>query len=580
MEQKKKNNNIGAGARIAILAAILILLNMLAARFHYGLDLTQEGRFTLTQPTSRLLKGMKDVAVVDVYLEGKKLPAGFQRLRESVRERLQSFKDRSGGRVVFRFKDPFEGVSEDRKKEVYQSLDKKGITGTNLQQNNDEGYSSQIIFPYALVTYKGREQAIPLLENHMGLAPLEKLNLSENALEYKFASAINTLSRADRPRIAYLMGNGEALGINTFDALRTLGGLYQLDTVDLLSGTALPLAYDAAIICKPTIPFDDKTKFKLDQYVMRGGHILWMIDPVHASMDSLATGGEQFVASPYGMEDGKGLHLDDQFFKYGARINTDLIEDLQCNRIPITVGQNSEGQPQIELRGWYYFPVFTPTSRHPIVRNMDAVMSAFTSTIDTIANPEIKKTILLESSQYSRPVLAPARISLSMLRFPPKPELFNKGFRPAAVLLEGKFQSIFTDRLPPSTRAMLDSIKQPFVAAADSPGAMIVISDGDLFLNDFSRREGPMEMGYWQYDRARYANKSFILNCMEYLTDRSGLLEARNKDVRLRLLDAGRIKDERSTWMAVNILVPVGIVLIFASAWIFFRKRRYEGLKG
>ena len=568
MSSKKTAQNRQAGIRVILLLAVLVCINMLAARFHTGLDLTQEKRFTLSQPTKRLLRNMDEVATVDVLLEGKDFPAGFQRLRESVRERLQSFRDASGGKIVFSFRDPFAGKSEQERGQVYSQLAAKGANGINIRQSGDERYTEQIVFPYALVHYKGKDVPVNLLESHIGMAPLEVLNYSEALLEYKMATALAQLERPDKPRIAYIVGQGEPLGYTTYSALATLQGIYHVDTIDLNAGTHIPIVYDAAIICKPTAPFDDKAKFKLDQYVMHGGHLLMLLDAANASMDSLQ--GEQFLAT------GIDLNLDDILFRWGVRVNPDLIEDLQSNRIPVVVGQVGD-QPQIEKHSWFYAPVFTPTSQHPIVRNMDAVMSMYASTIDTVANPEVHKTILLESSQYSRPTMTPARISLSMLRYPPRPELYNKGYRPAAVLLEGKFQSIFQDRLAPDfLRILRDSVHQPYKQVADSAGAIIVVSDGDIFLNGVSRKTGPQEMGYWEFDNLRYANKSFVLNCLEYLTDRSGLLEARNKDVRLRLLDGGRAKTERNKWQIINIIIPLGLVLLFASAYIFFRKRRYE----
>ncbi len=564
MSSKKTAQNRQAGIRVLILLAALVCLNMLAARFHAGLDLTSEKRFTLTDPTKRLLSRMDDYAVIDVLLEGDNFPAGFQRLQESVRERLQSFRDASGGKVVFSFRDPFAGKTEKQKAEIFEKFAAKGVFGVNIKQGGNEQYSEQIVFPYAILNYKGKEKPIKLLERHLGYTPLEQLNYSETQLEYKIASAINSQIRPDKPRIAYLMGQGEALGWGTWDGLRTLQEHYHVDTVDLNSGTHIPIIYDAAIVCKPTQAFDDKAKFKLDQYVMNGGRLLMLLDAANASMDSLRS--QQYLAT------GLDLNLDDLLFKWGVRVNPDLIEDLQSNRIPVMVGDHSE------KHNWFYAPVFIPTSKHPIVRNMDGIMGMYVSTIDTVANPEIRKTILLESSQYSRPTMTPARISLSMLRFKPRQELYNKGYKPAAVLLEGQFQSVFQNRLPPEFLQVLkDSIKQPYKAQADSEGKVIVVSDGDVFLNSLNRKTGPYEMGYWDVDNVQYANKAFILNCMEYLTDNSGLLEARNKDVRLRLLDPGRAKTERNKWQLINIAVPLGLVLVFASAYIFFRRRKYVG---
>lgn len=566
---KRKQQQQQAILRLLIMVAILVCVNMLAVRFHFGLDLTREKRFTLTQPTKNLLRNMKDVAVIDIYLKGK-FPAGFQRLAESTRERLQSFRDIAGKKIVFRFIDPMEGKSEDEKEGIYNQLSERGVLPMRLQvQGEEEGYSEKIVFPYALVQYNDRMMPVRLLENNQGMSPWENLNYSESLLEYKFANAINKLKYPTKPEIAYLVGNGETLGIHSYDLLSTLSGPYTVDTFDLVSNIYIPRTYKAIIINKPTQAFDDKEKFKIDQYIMNGGRVLWALDQLNTPMDSLQH-SEEMIAMDY------GLNLDDQLFKYGVRVNSDLIEDLQCLPLPVTVGVTG-GKPDIQYRNWIYFPVFTAESHHPIVKNMDAVAGMFVNSIDTIANPEVTKTILLNSSKYSRRAASPVRVSLSMLKYPLKPEMFQKPNQAVAVLMEGKFKSVFQNRLHPNfLRILHDSLKQDFKSSVDSATSMIVISDGDMLENDFTQAEGPLEMGYWKYSRDRFANKTFILNCLEYLTDHSGLIEARSKDVRLRLLDSGRIKKEKTTWRVLNIGLPVLLVLIFASAYLFFRKRRYE----
>jgi gliding-associated putative ABC transporter substrate-binding component GldG len=544
---------------------------MLAARYHWGLDLTKEKRFTLTPATKQLLKNMDDVAVVEVYLQGDKLPAGFQKLSEGTREILRSLKEQANGSIVYSIFDPVEGKDPETRDKIYTQLAEKGVYPVNLQvTSQDEGYSEKYVLPYALVKYKGREMPVKLLENNVAFSPKENLNFSESLLEYKFANAINKLQSPTRPEIAYIMGHDETLSMNTYDLLTTLNGMYKVDTIDLVNSVYIPRYYKAIIINQPKMPFDDKEKFKIDQYIMNGGNVLWAIDVLNTPMDSLQR-SQQFITMDY------GLNLDDQLFKYGVRINSDLIEDMQCLPIPVKVGVGADNSPQMQLRNWIYFPLFIPSSSHAIVKNMDGVMGKFVSSIDTIANPEVKKTILLQSSKYSRTTASPARVSLSMLNYPLRPEMFTKGNQPVAVLLEGKFKSIFENRLASSFLQILkDSLKMEYRAAADTEGKMIVIADGDMLENDFTNSQGPMEMGYWQFTRDRFANKAFVLNCVEYLTDKSGLLEARSKEVRLRLLDAARVKNEKNTWRIVNIAVPIAIVLVFASCYLFFRKRKYE----
>lgn len=565
---KRKQQRRLAIVRLSILAAILVCINMLAARFHYSIDLTQEKRFTLTQGTRKLLREMDDLAVIEVYLKGK-FPAGFQRLAESTRERLQYFKSYAGNKLTFRFVDPVEGKSDKEKRDIYMQMAAQNIQPVNLQvEEGDEGYSEKIILPYAIVKYKGKEKAVKLLENNPGIMrPLDALNYSESLLEYKLASALNELSHADKPRIAYITGNNEAIGYNTFDALTTLAQSYHLDTFDLARNYHIPLAYDAIIINKPNIPFEEKQKFLLDQYIMGGGRVLWIINELHTPMDSLVN-NEQFITSDY------ELNLDDMLFKYGVRINPDLIEDLQCVQIPM-VRMNGD-QREMVGRKWIYFPVVNPVSKHAIVKNMPPVLSKFANSMDTIENPEIHKTVLLQSSKYSRTVGNPARVSLGIMQYPMREEMFNRPYRPMAVLLEGKFQSVFQNQLAPSfLRIWKDSLKQTYRPECDTANSMIVIS-ADVMNNDFYASKGPMEMGYWDYTKSLFANKSLLMNCMEYLTDRSGLIEARSKDVTLRLLDAGRVKQERAQWQWINIGIPIVVVLVFASCYMFFRKRRYE----
>jgi len=558
-----------ATLRVLILLAILILANMLASRFHYGLDMTREKRFTLSQSTKNLLHNMKDVAVIDVYLKGK-MPADFIKLQETVRDRMQSFKEYSGGHVIIHYIDPFEGKTEDDKKDIYQQLAQKGVFGMTVGEGDGAEYSEKMVFPYALVNYKGKSAPVTLIENRVGATRVEALNYSESLLEYKFASAINTLSRNVQPSIAYLVGNGEPLNLQCWYMLRTLAMNYKVDTLDLSAVRHIPSSYDVVIINKPTDSFSDINKFVIDQYVMKGGHVLWCLDMLHTYMDSLQKSA-QFITTDF------NLNLDDILFRYGVRVNSDFIEDLQCNSQKMIAGNNPNGQPRWENRPWIYMPYFTPSSKHPIVNNMDAVMGVFVNSIDTIAN-SIKKTVLLSSSKYSRTTPSPVRVNISMLMHPPTPQMMNKPYQPVAVLLEGKFSSIFQNRLPASFLHLLDSLgpQYHFRNACDSPTSMIVISDGDVFLNDVSQSTGPMEMGFWRSTNTVYANKAFLLNCIEYMTDHSGLLEARSKDNRLRLLDDGRVKAERTKWQVINIGIPIAFVLVFASCYLFFRKRKYE----
>ncbi len=557
--------------RFILIAGIVVLLNIISSKVHTRFDLTEEKRFSLSNSTKEVLKKMTEPATVTVYLKGD-FEAGFQRLREASLETLESLQQASNGKIKYEFINPFAGKTIEEKKEIQKTLIAKGVYPVSLQVQSDgtDEYSSKIIFPYALVSYYGKSIPVSLLENHSGLSPLEKLNYSETQLEYKFVTALKNLQAPDKNEIGYVVGHNELFGENTIDMLTTLEKVYKVDTLDITSLIEIPRTLSALIVCKPTTAFDDKDKFKLDQYVMHGGRILWLLDNMKCDMDTLRS-QDAYMAQSY------ELNIDDMLFKYGVRINQDVIEDLQCNGIPVTVGMQGN-QPDIRMLPWLYFPIVIPTSKHKIVNNMDALMFQFTNSIDTIANEEIKKTILLESSPKCRKINAPVRISLASLKFTPEPKLFTDKNIPLGVLLEGKFNSIFTNRLDAGfAKVYTDSLKKTLLTQCEKDNKMIVISDGNIFANDYSSKRGPMECGYYQYTDQLFANKSFLLNCIEYLTDDDNVLEARNKDVKLRLLNTEKIKTQRIQWQLLNIVLPILLLLIFASAYFFFRKKKYEG---
>ncbi len=413
--------------------------------------------------------------------------------------------------------------------------------------------------------------SVSLIEPGSGYDTRTQLSISESMLEYKLASAIHKLEMPARKTIAYIVGQGQPLDWTTYDMLKSLESNYTVDTFNIIEHADIKSAvYDAIIINRPYSAIKEEEKFKIDQYIMRGGRVLWVVDPLITPLDSLQTNTTIMTTDRF-------LNLDDMLFNYGVRLNPTLVEDMQCFVLPVTMGRTARGEAQIENKPWMYFPIFVPTSKHPIVNNMDGILGQFVSTIDTVGNPEAKKTVLLESSKYSRIAANPVRVNLAMLQFQLKEEMFQKPYNPVAVLLEGNFTSIYKNRVAPSFAQTLEKLQIPFKEKTDTTTAMIVIADGDIFANDFSETRGPSPMGMLQrVPGDRFVNSSFLMNCMEYLTDKNSLLEARTKDVKLRLLDNGRTKEEANKWKIVNVGIPIALVLIFASVYTFFRKRRYE----
>ncbi len=573
---KNKSLRLRSMVRLAILLVIVVLLNIISQNVYTRLDLTTEKRYTLANASNELLRNLDDVVYVQVYLEGK-FPAGFKRLRNATEEMLYEFANVSGGKVQYRFVDP-SAVETQQRELLYKDLYDKGLLPTNLQVKETDGSTQQIIFPGLLMRYRGQEVPVNLLENRPGFGPDEALNVSIELLEYKIANGIKKVSQRSSPRIGIVQGQGELEQKYLADIITTLTDLkYDVKMVDLPSTLSVAKSFETLIIPKPTKPFQEQDKFKLDQFAMHGGSILWLIDATDADMDSLR-------GKPYHMAAARDLNLDDQLFRYGVRFNSDLVQDMQSNVIPIVVGEGNP--PQTELLPWPYFPVLTSYSSdpndvrlpkaHTIVRNLDAVATQFIGTIDTIRVPGIKKTPLLFTSRNSKAVLTPARIHFAILKEQPDPANYNKAYMPVAYLLEGNFTSVFKNRLSPETiKTLNDSLKNVGFKDAGDYAKMIVIADGDIIANQVANDGNPYLLGYYPFTQQTFANKDFILNCIEYLTDDAQLIETRNKEIKLRMLDKQQVRDQKLGWQVLNMAVPVALVALFGLVYNFIRRRKY-----
>jgi ABC-2 type transport system permease protein len=552
--------------RAILVAGVLIVVNVLAAYLHGRWDLTAEKRYTLTAGTKDMLRHLDSTVTIEVFLKGD-YPATFKQLATSTQELLDEFKEYGGQRIRFSFESPGQGMSDSAKLEFQRSLVDKGIMPFNMQVQEDanQGYSEKLIFPGALVHYGTRTLAVNLLKNQGGQDPQAAMNSSESLLEYQFANAINQLQQKEAPLVGYMLGNGELLGVEVLDALTSMQSGYRLDTITLQTVPAIPREFGTVVFAGPSQHFSDDDKLKIDQYVMNGGKIIWLIDELNASMDSLqAAQGEPIVAMD------RNLNLEDMLFRYGVRINQDLIQDLQCDQLPIQVGHVGN-QPQFQPVDYPYFPLLLPTGVSPIVKNMDLVLSHFASSIDTVKGGDIKKTILLQTSAHARTVNAPVQVSLDELRAKPNPREFMKRDLPVAVLLEGRFTSLFRNRLNTAQQAAIN-----FKDHADAENKMIVVSDADIITNAVSPKDGPLQMGVNIYNPGMvFANREFLMNSLAYLTNNS-IMDARNKQLTLRLLDAEKVKREKTKWQAICFLVPIGLVLLFAVIFQFIRQRRFE----
>ncbi|PWT74434.1 MAG: gliding motility-associated ABC transporter substrate-binding protein GldG [Bacteroidetes bacterium] len=550
------------------LLIIILLVNYIASIFHFRIDLTEEKRYTLSVPTKKLVGSLTEPLYIDVFLQGE-MPAGFRKLQNSVKETLQGFKEIGKGNIRFRFKKPLEGFNDSAKANMIDSLQRMGLSPMNVkaQTKEGEGQEQQFIFPGAILSYKDRVLAVDFLQGQSSVNGINSLNNAEALLEFKLTNAIHKLTQDSLPLIGYMLGNGQPFNETVYDLIeRNLKRNYRFAFLPLDDPKlrAIPPIFDAILIVKPTKKFTDEQKLKIDQYIMHGGKVMWMIDNLYAEMDSLRRSQNEFIAFD------RGLNLEDQLFKYGVRINQDLVQDVNSDKTPSVVG-NVGGKPQIELVPWPYFPLLSNYSGHAIAKNLDYVLSQFPSSMDTVKAPGIKKTVLLSTSEASRILSAPALVSWNSVRTEADLRQFTKSNVPVVMLLEGKFNSLFTNRLSSAFADSLNAIHLPYVAQNSEDNKMIVASDGDIAMNAVTQ-DGALPMGMNPYTKYKYANSDFVNNAIEYLVDNSGILNLRGKDYTLRLLDRKKLDENKLIWQGINIALP--ILLILLAGWIFYLVRK------
>jgi len=569
-----KNKRAQAFLQLGLIAGILIFLNILGNFFYGYLDLTEEKKYTLTEPTQQLLNDLEEVVYVQVLLDGD-FPAGFKRLQNSVRDILEDFRSETGF-VEYEFDNPLDGTPEQIKARQ-EELSKDGIKATSLTLKDTESQSQQLIYPFAIFNYKGRQYPVNLLENdQIGMNPDVVLNNSVALLEYKFANAIQKLQLQNKPNIVFVQGHGELAPPEVYDLERTLRQYYDTGHLPLDSVLTLPPdRVSALIIAKPRFAFSDQDKFKVDQYIMNGGKVLWLIDRLNVNIDSVNQAKGSYVPFDY------QLNLEDQLFKYGVRIDPNMVLDLECSRIRLSVGQLGT-QTQFDLFPFYYHPAVSPKSDHPIVKSLDRVNLQFPSSIDikVKTKTDIEKTVLLASSPRSRVQFSPTTLSFDFLREPPNPDSYNQPLQPLAVLYEGVFPSLFENRIADGMMTTLQQLNIEFKPQS-VPTRMIVVADGDIARNMVRPNSNSPNgfsaapLGMNQHERYTYANKDFLLNALEYLLDDNGVIAARGKEVKLRMLDTVRAEAEKTKWQAINLVLPLVFLLVFGLVFNWVRKRRF-----
>ena len=562
------------------LIVLIISLNVISSMIDFSIDITEDKKYSLSKEAEKILNELDDIIFIKIYLEGD-FPYEFKHLQSEIKNLLRIFKSIGGNNFEFEFINPNEAESEEEKIELFKQLVKNGLTPTDIEIKTVSSNSQQIIFPGALIYYKNKQHAINFLTNSITKKPSENINSSVENLEYEFISAIYHITKQKTHKIAFLEGHGELIPEELYDINESvlqdnnrLSYHYNIDRFnirefetknkesepDINRQIALMNKYKLIIIAKPTVPFNNLDKFLIDQYIMGGGKVLWLIDGVNSNMKNLQS-SNNFIAKK------NDINIEDQLFKYGVRINSNLIEDLRSTKIPIITGY-SNNIPQQSLFSWPYFPLLFSESQHPISKNLDAIKCEFVSSIDTIKN-NIKKTILLTSSKQSRLNLAPVKVSLNILENPPPSNSYSKSNIPIAVLLEGRFESVFNNRIIPKNNSI------NFKQKSDST-QMIVISDGDIIRNEYSVGGKIFPLGYDKFINHTYpGNKKFILNSIHYLCDDIGLTKLKSKEIKLRLLNKKKIANHKSIIQFFNIILPLILLFIITYTVINYKRKKY-----
>jgi len=568
--------------------AVLVAANLAVSFVYWDIDLTADKRFTMNESTYKLVESLTEPVTIEIYLEGE-FPASFKHLQNSVRELLDKLRSRNP-RINYTFINPMDTKSDSLKtpeaqRAYLETLRNKGIQPINLTINDKGVRESRLVFPSASIRMGSSEKIINLLQDAGGLnqdfSQLDAMMRSVNLLEYKFANAIQKLQLKSRPRIAFLTGHGE-MGRPYIDGLqKSLFEYYDIAQLNLDSARRVDTMIDLLFIIKPTIGFGLQHQFMIDQYIMHGGKVIWAIDMLNVELDSFGSRGF-FV--PFDRQ----LDFGSQLFNYGARINANLIADLESSQIPMVVG-DAGGKPQVELRPWFYhprvFPYSLPTEReqgtsimHPIVRNLDYVDTRYPSSIDTIkTRANILKTPLLRSSRYSKTQFPPVSLSLELAKANIGQEAFplGKGYQNIAILLEGEFESFFRNRIPPEMAQQWAAAGRPILEKGRNT-KMIVISDGDILRNDIIPQTGAATpLGMNKFEGYQYGNRDFIMNCVEYMLDNRGIIAARNKEIKMRPLDQERAYQEATQWQIINLVVPLVVLGLFGGGYTYWRQRKY-----
>lgn len=546
------------------LLAFLLLSTYLYFAF-IRIDLTDDKRFTISKHSKELMDSIPETLDMTVYLDGDLNP-GFQRLKRSTKELIEELNVYSQKSIRTRFINPSEATSSEEREKKYTELAAKGLNPIAVYERDKEGKSIQkVIFPWLEIRYQNKRIAVNLLKNIPGNQGEQNLNISIENLEFQITDGIRRIVNNKVHRIAFIEGHGELNEMQTLDITKSLSDYFQIDRGVLMNDASILNKYEAVIIANPQTPFKETDKFILDQYLMRGGRILWLVNGTRYSKESLSVTG----FSPTIKLD---INLDDQLFKYGVRINPVILQDVQCASVPVNIAPKGE-KPQFEPTPWYYSPILLTSPEHAITRNITGVKAEFCAGIDLVGeNKNVRSQVLLVTSNSSHIIGVPSTIDLSTNPKPTDKTYFNMAYLPVAVYMEGNFESDFANRMPPPGLANV----QPILSTGNY-ARQIVVANGDIIRNETypGNDSTVIPLGYDRYMNQQFGNKDFILNSVLYLTDTKGWMELRNRTIRMRLLNKNQANEDRVFWQTINVLLPLLLLGLIGTGYFFIRRRIY-----
>lgn len=563
MTQKNSTRKRKDIVMLLVMVTILLLINFSASFLFKRFDLTTEKRYTLSESTKKLLKGLDDVVYIKVYLQGDFNP-NFTRLKNETKEILDEFRAYSNDNLQYELINPLDNPNKEETDKIEKQLFDKGIMPEQIVDRSNQKVSETLIWPGAIISYKGKESSWQIFKRQLSAQSEEQnINISVQELEYGLTNAIKKTTLLKKQEVLFIEGHGELDTLQGADFMGSLAEYYNVARVNINNKLYALKGADAIVIAQPDSMFDEKDKFIIDQFIMHGGKALWLVDPIYVNRDTLTTRG-------YSLGFKNELNLDDILFKYGVRLNQVLVQDLQSAQVKVNVGFK-QGQADFKLFPWNYYPLLLASGNHPIVKNLDLIKTEYIGTLDTVFAKGIKKTILLQTSKYTKTLPTPVRIMAAQIKLKVQENQYKNSFQNVACLLEGQFESVYKNRI---TRAILEDSIFDYIGNS-KPTKMIVVTDGDIAKNEYHNgRIYPM--GYDTYMQQQFANKTFLLNCMNYLLDEEGLIQLRSREVKLRLLDKKKIATQVTKWKLINVGLPLLIIICFGLIQYYIRKKRYS----